>query len=198
MYLEENILKLNELKEFVKLNTSNYDESHDYQHALNVFENCKKIIELEQIENVDWNIIAYAALLHDVCDHKYESMITKHDLHDFIDKQLQDSFKTEIIMKIINNISYTCEVNGKLEKFNEPYQTYRNIISDADKLEALGEVGLKRCQQYSKFNENNVVKHCHEKLLRLLPNGFIKTNSGRKLALDGHNYILNYCNSFSS
>ena len=81
-----------------------------------------------------------------------------------------------------------------MEKLEEPYQTYRNIISDADKLEALGEVGLRRCMQFSEAHNGNVIEHCHEKLLKLLPDGFIRTNAGKKLAVPGHEYILNYCN----
>jgi hypothetical protein len=99
------------------------------------------------------------------------------------------------VLNIIDNISYSEEAKGKLITLQEPYQTYRDIISDADKIEALGEVGLRRCIQFSEAHNGNVIEHCHEKLLKLLPNGFIRTESGKKLAISGHEFILNYVNN---
>ncbi len=191
------IINFENLKNFVKIHTSSYDESHDYNHALNVFENSVKITNFENIINPDWNLIAYTAFLHDVCDHKYKSSITKDDLLKFVEDNLGLE-KALMVLKIINNISYTQEVKGELEDFEEPFKTYRNIISDADKLEALGEVGLRRCQQFSAARNGNVIEHCHEKLLKLLPNGFIRTDAGKKMALPGHNFILDFCNRNSS
>jgi uncharacterized protein len=187
------IINFQKLIDFVKINTSSYDESHDFNHALSVFENCKKIIELEGLD-VDWNMIAYTALLHDVCDHKYTSTITKEDLFRFIEENLGTE-KAKHVLNIIDNISYSKEAKGKLITLQEPYQTYRDIISDADKIEALGEVGLRRCIQFSEAHNGNVIEHCHEKLLKLLPNGFIRTESGKKLAISGHEFILNYVNN---
>lgn len=189
----DKVINFEKLIEFVKINTSTYDESHDFNHALSVFENCKKIIELESeiLFEIDWNLIAYTALLHDVCDHKYVSCITKEDLFKFVEENLGSDKATQVL-SIIDNISYSKEAKGKLVKLEEPYETYRNIISDADKIEALGEVGLKRCIQFSNAHNGNVVEHCHEKLLRLLPDGFIRTSGGKQLAVAGHEYILNY------
>ena len=191
--MDKEIKNFERVLEFIKIHTSSYDESHDFNHALSVFENCKKIIILEKLHDFDFDLIAYAALLHDVCDHKYKSSISKENLFDFVADNLGMERATHVL-SIINNISYSQEVKGKLEKLEEPYQTYRNIISDADKLEALGEVGLRRCMQFSEAHNGNVIEHCHEKLLKLLPDGFIRTNAGKKLAVPGHEYILNYCN----
>ena len=188
----EKIINLKKVIDFVKTNTSSYDESHDFNHALSVFENCQKIVELEGLD-VDWDIIGYSALLHDVCDHKYTSSITKDELFRFIEENLNHE-KAKHVLSIIDNVSYSKEAKGKLTTLQEPYQTYRDVISDADKIEALGEVGLRRCIQFSEAHNGNVIEHCHEKLLKLLPNGFIRTKAGKELAKNGHEFILNYVN----
>ena len=69
-------------------------------------------------------------------------------------------------------------------------------VSDADRLEALGQVGLERCIEFTKARNgivpDDVVTHCHEKLLRLLPENFIKTQLGKSMAVPLHDVIVDY------
>jgi HD superfamily phosphodiesterase len=77
----------------------------------------------------------------------------------------------------------------------------RDIVSDADKLEAIGEAGIKRCLEYQihKYKEDSpnqeiphsqlikqVVEHAHEKLLRLREH-FFRTKIGKEISLPLHN-----------
>jgi uncharacterized protein len=78
----------------------------------------------------------------------------------------------------------------------------RNIVSDADKIDALGKIGIERCFQYSKATNSdlsdedyikNVIKHCDEKLLLLLPK-YIKTEIGKMIAKPLHDEIQDWYN----
>lgn len=191
--------------QFVIESTIKFDDSHNHMHALEVYKLSKKIIdefvETDYIHEYDYLTIMMASLLHDVCDDKYvDKSISKDDLYNFIYKI--DQNRSEMIIKIINNISYSKEVKGLLEKLPYPYNIYRDVISDADKIFALGEIGIKRCERYTRESNPNiqddkeimklVIKHCHDKLLRLYPEHFIKTEPGRKFAEPEHQIIVNF------
>ena len=119
-------------------------------------------------------------------------------------------------MKIIDLISYSKEqktiesgnrINFVLE-LGWVNTVVRNIVSDADKLEALGKIGLVRCIEYTKekyFEKNKttilndelkelVLKHANEKLLRL-KDEFITTETGKMMAGPLHDQLLNYLKS---
>jgi uncharacterized protein len=133
-------------------------------------------------------------MLHDVCDHKYTASISKASLAEFIFSELPAE-KAKVVIDIINNISFSQEVNDKRVTLAAPYDIYQNIVSDADKLEALGQVGLDRCIIYTKSKggavPEDVIKHCHEKLL-LLKDNFIKTHTGKQMATDRHVVIKEF------
>jgi len=185
-----------DLYDFVNKHTIHYDSSHDVNHAIKVTENAYMILQNEY-PDFDTEIIIYATMLHDVCDHKYTSSITKEDLEEYIFSKIHK--KAEIVIDIINNISYSREVKGKCKLLPEPYNHYRNIVSDADKLEALGPIGIARCITYTSSRNGNlddVIKHCHEKLL-LLKDNFIRTKTGKVLAEPLHQYIVDYVSNMN-
>lgn len=185
--MEEEIIK------FVQEHTKNFDESHDYKHALTVYNTSVKIMDSLETK-YDHEILMFAALLHDVCDHKYPESIPKNKLELFIRSYMFD--KTDIIMKIIDNISYSKEVANKREFLGQTYNIYLDVISDADKIEALGKRGIERCEQFTIRHNgkrpDDIIKHCHEKLLRLYPENFIKTSLGRKIAEPLHQETVEY------
>ena len=107
--------------------------------------------------------------------------------------------QAQIVIDIIENISYSKEIRGQRKNVHQPYL---DIISDADRLEAIGEVGITRCIAYTKAIHgrvpSDVVTHCHEKLLRLYKDGFIRTKTAREMAEPLHKVIEEYVsrNSF--
>lgn len=187
-----------ELLQFVTENTKMFDDSHNHIHAIKVT-NLAHLI-MKSIKNqYDEKLLTYIAMLHDVCDHKYSNGISKNKLSKFISTNLSAE-NEKIIMKIIENISFSREDRGLKEIMPEPYEDYLIAVSDADRLEALGSRGLERCITYTIThggkNPEDVIKHCNEKLLRLLPENFIKSELGRKMAEPLHDYIQNYVDSF--
>jgi uncharacterized protein len=188
------LIEVNLLNEFVKSSTAHFDDSHNWIHAENVYLSTIKIINSLDID-YDEDIITYAAKLHDVCDHKYQNSIPRTELEKFILKNL-GSEKTNHVLKIIDNVSFSKEIKGLRETLIEPYNTYLTAISDADRLEAIGKVGIERCETFTKSRNGkipeDVIIHCHEKLLRLYEDNFIVTKLGREIAKPLHEEIVNY------
>ena len=203
MFSDSELNKLStRLENFVIESTKNFDDSHNYQHMKNVVNNSFEIINND--EEIKKKIIIYpqiiklvliVAWLHDVRDHKYPDSISEEKFLNFI--STIDSENTDIIAKLIINISWSKEAAGLRELFDEPYQTILDIVSDADRIEALGINGIIRTEIFEKKHKNsaNVIKHCYDKLLRLLPDGFIKTSHGKILARPLHLEVVNYVES---
>jgi uncharacterized protein len=216
-FLSEHQIEFNQqtLEGIIKLCailTNDYDESHDINHHVCVFKNSIIIFKtLEEqfpprMSSHYLKIIIYVSLLHDTIDHKYpKNLEDKKDiLNNFLRKQLEYNY---IIVKwIIDNISYSKEVkNGYPHHDNKDIQLCRDIVSDADKLEAIGEIGIKRCRDFSiasnpLFSDDSinklVVEHCNDKLLKLKDN-FIRTAKGKELAQPLHQFLEKFVAEFN-
>ena len=179
---------------FVMRATSSFDASHDINHARNVYALTMRIARSMDLEGCK-DVLTFASKLHDVCDHKYSGGITRDELIEFIASHLGD-IKAQNVMKIIDNVSYSTEISGMCETLDEPLNTYLTVIRDADRLEALGYAGIERCITYSRSRggkvPEDVIQHCHDKLLKLYPDGFIRTALGRELARPLHDEVQRY------
>ena len=213
------------LANFVRNTCAERDESHGYTHMEHVALN-SVIILLGEHNNVcseiDQNVLSkviIVAWLHDVADHKYDKDGALNTLvNDFLMNLLNDEFECKLIMKIIDMISFSKENNalkaGKeidfIKMLGITGAYVRNIVSDADKLDALGKGGLERCIKYSIFayeqkhnipipiNQlyNEVMHHADDKLLRL-KDEFIRTNTGKLIAVKLHSELLEEINKIS-
>jgi uncharacterized protein len=180
------------------------DVSHGIDHVLKVYQNTHEILSCEGIiDNRSVDICSMAALFHDAYDHKYVSeddvFWVKQILHadlcklkvdGFIDLEMSD---IDIIIKIIDNVSFSHE--KRLREQGNPvdlkeFQQLLNIVRDADRLEAIGEVAIERMIVYGKHNGEcdtetlfrHIIQHCYEKLFTLCEDNYITTFSGRKMA----------------
>lgn len=162
------------------------DESHNFDHIKRVTE---KSIEIAIKEGINdprlLSKIAIVAVLHDAADHKYQNA-TIDDVRDCLRQNLPSSESSEQIQGIINIIeciSFSKEKKNGLPDLGEENNLVRNIVSDADKLDALGIQGLRRCITYSAHQggrfPDEVLKHLDEKL-DLLPQFYIRTPTGKK------------------
>ena len=183
--------------DFVKKNTTMFDESHNWIHAIRVAYNSTKILNNKHV--------LYLALLHDVCDHKYPNSIDRSKLTEFIHDNLAeykqiDSMIDEISFSkqsksqrsVSDNIHGVSHSGNILNEMNDIIDAVR----DGDRLEALGLVGIRRCEQFviSKNGKipDDVITHCYDKLLKLLPCGYITTQKGKEMAKSLHNDIVQY------
>lgn len=208
------------------------DESHGYDHMEKVAINSVKIFnELYNVnyDNYDnyndliehkLKLVIIVAWLHDVNDHKYvneNNNDIKKLMVSFLRTLYPDNYKNndnqkfKIIFDIIDRISFSKEkkIRDKdgyydwLNVLGEIGLEIRDIVSDADKLEALGKIGFGRCKMYTeeiyfkKYNKKipynilkeNIIKHSHEKLL-LLKDEYIRTDIGKKMAQPLHEQLL--------
>ena len=177
---------------FVREYMSQYDSSHDYQHILRVLHLSRDIAEKEHVihpdVSYDTNVVTLASLLHDVGDKKYskngddsaimaDNFLTLHGA----DKEL-----ARTVQQIVNHVSYSAEVKdpAKVQKALLDYPELAPV-QDADRLDALGAVGIGRCFTFggAKRREdgmNGAIEHFGEKLERL--EGMMKTETGKQLA----------------
>ena len=200
------------LSNFVEKVCKGRDHSHGHRHMETVATTTKTIVEQDYASEPDFLTILMNAItvawLHDVSDHKYD-----HD--GTLDQQL-DEFgfanipNFEQIRKVIKLISYSSENKAIVAGTPIDYATVlgahyaivRQIVSDADKLEAIGTIGIERCVEYIRHgnpsitNEQlNLAVHIHakEKLLRL-KDEFICTPTGKRLAIFLHQQMVDMLN----
>ncbi len=169
---------LNKIKDIVQ-RVMGTDEVHGYPHVERVLKYCKIISE--HYENVDTDILTIAALLHDIGRH---SALRKHHVEESISisriilEQLNVDKKTiEKVLDCIMAHSFTYNVKPRLLE--------AKILSDADKLDALGAIGIARAFMESGRRGRSIkdtIKHFHEKLLKLC--NVMYTDIGRKIAAE--------------
>lgn len=194
----------NILSEFVAETCKGRDDSHGYAHMKAVAETSKFIIQQDWVYEDETGSLMLDAItvawLHDIADHKYD--------HDGTLEQRLDAFgRTNIsnyneIKNVIKYVSFSTENKAILAgtPLNFPailgayYSQIRDIVSDADKLEAIGTIGIQRCLEYTTHTNptythaqviSDVKKHADEKLLRLASQ-FIKTPTARTIATHRH------------
>jgi uncharacterized protein len=184
---------------FVHEYMSKYDNSHDYQHILRVVSNANRILQIERHGNPsvkhDTTALFLSALLHDVGDHKYAKP------GEDIENQISDTLLSygaapelaQTVQTIVKHVSYTHEIRspdavaGVLEKHPE-----LAIVQDADRLDAIGVVGIARCFSFgaAKMPEqpmDRAVRHFEEKLYKLA--GMMKTEAGKEMAGKRHKVL---------
>lgn len=189
--------RIDRILEFVKESTKHFDESHNVHHAICVMMNVLRILTGEK-QPYEEDVVILSSLLYDVRDAKYgELSITREALETFLLQEVGGHVeKQRRILKIIDNISWSKEVAGKRQPMDSQLDQYHlDVVSDADRLEAIGEVGVQRCIQFTLARNGqvpkDVVQHCHDKLLRIASE-FIKTQRGKELAQPLHQVIVDY------
>ncbi|KAL9615057.1 MAG: hypothetical protein Q9167_000480 [Letrouitia subvulpina] len=176
------------------MSQTKFDASHDFAHVLRVLALAEVILEVEQKSgcNTTYNSLAVklAALLHDVSDSKYNSSATSTSEVSLTQQKLLNfGCPDDLALKvhaIIEGVSYSTERQFP-EKVAETLHKHPElaIVQDADRLDALGAVGIGRTFTYNAAANRNggmekVLDHFDEKLLRL--ETLMKTGEGRRLA----------------
>ena len=185
------------VKDFVVLSTQHFDSSHNWEHALAVTLNAIEILKNDKNISIDdkssndqieliMNVV-FIAMLHDVCDHKYPDSIPIEALANFY-KTIHSEHNMHL--KIINNISWSKERKGFREIFNPYWTQILNVVSDADRIEAIGCIGVERCIAFTNATNgivpDDVIRHYHEKLKLLYIDKYIRTQYGRIIAKPRH------------
>jgi len=162
-------MRIENIKKFVKIHLGNESSGHDYLHALRVYENSKL---LTKNLNVNFNVVYTSALIHDLIDHKLkeELKIDTSDIREFLIEESYELEDVNHIIEVIENISYS--------KGNVPESIEGKIVQDADRLDALGAIGIARTFAYGGKNKrllynpdtldgSDSLSHFHQKLYKL-------------------------------
>jgi uncharacterized protein len=193
----------NILSDFVKEVCAGRDDSHGHAHMKAVAEMTRHLIQEDHIDESGHLMLdaITVAWLHDVADHKYDHDGTlEQKLDDF--GAANNIWNYEEIKQVIKYISFSTENKAILAGtpinfqaiLGAYYSQIRDIVSDADKLEAIGSIGIQRAIDYTthanpSYTHQQVIadvyKHAHEKLLRLATQ-FIKTPLARSIAARRH------------
>lgn len=200
-------------KTYIKQELSHAEGGHDWFHVLRVFKNARLIAEKE---NVNALVVALGALLHDIADSKFydgDDTIGPKKAREFLLTHNVDSVVIEHVVKIIENISFSSNIDIK-----EPFESLElAVIQDADRLDALGAIGIARTFNYGGFKNRAIynpdkkpnlnmskaeykasdaptINHFYEKLLLLKDK--MNTKTGKQIAEARHDYMVSFLDQF--
>ncbi|MGK0469352.1 HD domain-containing protein [Clostridium sp.] len=205
-------LIIDKTKEYVKNKLEGEGTGHDFWHILRVY---KTSIYIGKKENADLFIVELTALLHDIADWKFNE--GNSDIATSLIRTWLESLGVQD--HIINKITKTIEtMSYKGGTTNANQETIEGkVVQDADRLDALGAIGIGRAfayggyrerelynpnikpQKYNDFEEykknvGTTVNHFYEKLLLLKE--LMNTDSGKVIAKERHEFMEEYLNQF--
>jgi len=190
---KDQILKATE--NFIKNQFSGEGTGHDYFHIQRVVKVARKIASEE---NADLFLVELSAWLHDVGDYKLNDGIDKSE--ELISEFLNElNLPQETISKTIEIVSQVSFSKGKTAGTLEA-----KIVQDADRLDAIGAIGLARVFAYGGSKNREIwnpenpemttVQHFYDKLLKL--KDLMNTNSARKIAEERHLFMEEFLKKF--
>ncbi|TXE08525.1 HD domain-containing protein [Gelidibacter salicanalis] len=197
---------------FVKSQLKNAEGGHDWFHIQRVLNNA---LLIAKTEHVDVFVVQLGALLHDIADSKFhngDETVGPNVAREFLMKINVDSNVIEHVVNIIENISF----KGGNEPQNFTSQEL-DVIQDADRLDALGAIGIARTFNYGGFKNRALydpeippnlamtkeaykasnaptINHFYEKLLLLKDK--MNTETGRKVAIERHVFMEQFLEQF--
>ena len=200
--------------DFVKKTLQNAEAGHDWWHVQRVWNNAKLI---GQTETADMLVVELAALLHDIADSKF------HNGNEELGPQIAGEFLRSLqieestvihVQQIIRNLSFKTSFETVVFHSIE-----LNIVQDADRLDAIGAIGIARAFTYGGFKNREIynpeispalhlskeeyknstaptINHFYEKLLLLKDK--MNTETAKNLAEQRHMFMLNYLDQFKN
>lgn len=212
---------------YVKDILSEAEAGHDWNHVQRVYQNTLAILEEEERSGGHQNGVAvlavWGALLHDVADEKFHpepDHPNRHSVERFVAQLPFSDLQKAGINHLIEWVSFKNSFDGDRseELAKDPSWTKAlHILRDADRLDALGAVGLARAFHYGGYKNRlffdqeilpvvykdskayhksaaPTINHFYEKLLRL--KGSMHTQAGKKEAENRHQFLLQYLQQF--
>ena len=197
---------------FVKQQLENAEGGHDWFHIERVYKNALLIAEGE---DCDLTVVKLGALLHDIADSKFhggDETVGPKTARAFLESQNVSEDIILHVIAIIENISFK---GGNFEKkFNSKEL---EIVQDADRLDAIGAIGIARTFNYGGFknrplynpniqpnmnmnkeeyknSESPTLNHFYEKLLLLKDK--MNTETGKEIAQKRHNFRVSFLSQF--
>jgi uncharacterized protein len=198
--------------EYVKQELSNAEAGHDWHHIERVWHNAKRIAREEKVDTL---IVELGALLHDIADSKFnngDENIGPEKARAFLQSVAAEEAVIGHVEQIVRNISF------KGGNFKQKFHSAElNVVQDADRLDAIGAIGIARAFHYGGFKNRAIydpgvqpdlhmnpetykhsqaptINHFYEKLLLLKDK--MNTEAGKKLAVQRHAFMEAFLEQF--
>jgi len=197
---------------FVKQKLENAEGGHDWFHIERVFKNA---VSISDNEVCDVTVVKLGALLHDIADSKFhagDETVGPKIAREFLESENVDEATIQHVINIINNISFK---GGNVPK--EFSSKELDIVQDADRLDAIGAIGIARTFNYGGFknrpiynpkiapnlrmskeeyknSEAPTLNHFYEKLLLLKDK--MNTETGKQIAKERHQFMMTFLSQF--
>lgn len=158
---------------------------HGVDHALRVYQNAMTIAAEEP--SCDLFTVRLAALLHDADDHKLFQTVNNANARSFLRENHIEETRIDRICEVINSVSFS------QNRGQRPSTPEGCIVQDADRLDAMGAIGIARTFAYGGEHGRSLqasVQHFHDKLLQL--KDLMNTETGKKLAQTRHAYLEDF------
>ena len=199
--------------DFVKETLEGAEGGHDWFHIERVYKNALLISENEKVDRFT---VQLGALLHDIADAKFyngDESIGPKKAREFLKKQYVD----EDIIIHVENIILFISYKSSLDTSKKFTSAELDVIQDADRLDAIGAIGIARCFNYGGFKNRSLydpaiepnlemtkeqykkstaptINHFYEKLLLLKDK--MNTKTGQLLAKERHRYMEQFLQQF--
>ena len=169
-------------KEYInKLFRGNAD-GHDVNHTLRVYKNALQVAEA--YPESDLFVISLGALLHDVDDHKLFHTENNANARSFLQEQNVEQEIIEQICAVINSVSFS------KNRGRRPETLEGKIVQDADRLDAIGAIGITRTFAFGGRNGRQIedtLQHFYDKLLLLKDE--MNTEEAKRIAAIRHSFM---------
>ena len=168
---------------------SQNSDGHDLEHSLRV---CKTAMRIaENYDDCNKEIVALAALLHDADDHKLFDTKDNANARKFLAVNGVPTDEADTICEVINSVSFS------KNKWDVPKTVEGRIVQDADRLDALGAVGIARTFAYGGKNGRSLedsIQHFHDKLLLLTEH--LNTEEACKIGEERQKLMISFLEEF--
>lgn len=175
--------------EYIKNLFDKRGDGHDVEHTLRVYRNALAIAANER--GCDIETVALSALLHDADDHKLFKNENNENARKFLNDHCVGSEKADYICEVINSVSFS-KNRGK-----RPNTLEGKIVQDADRLDAIGAIGIARTFAYGGANGRPfhlTIQHFYDKLLLLKDE--MNTESAKEISGKRHQFLVEFLEEY--
>jgi uncharacterized protein len=199
---------------YVKQELAQAEGGHDWWHIYRVWKTARHIAATEP---ADLLVVELGALLHDIADAKFhngDESVGPAKARRFLESVQAPEAVIQHVVNIIQHISFKASVGGNAPAF---YSPELGVVQDADRLDAIGAIGIARAFNYGGFKNRAIydpaippdlqmtkeqykqataptINHFYEKLLLLKER--MNTATGKAMAEERHRFMETYLERF--
>ena len=180
---------IEEAKLYIQEIFKDNSDGHDANHSLRVYKNALQIAKAYPECNM--MVVALSSLLHDVDDHKLFDTKDNMNARQFLKSHDIGNDDIELICQIINGVSFS------KNKEKHPKTLEGKIVQDADRIDAIGVVGIARTFAYGGKAGRTIessLQHFNDKLLLLKDK--MNTQEAKRIAESRHLYMDGFLREF--